>query len=44
MKIVKKGNVYKRAVWCKENESNIWKIICLVLFILNLVIIRLIFG
>lgn len=44
MKIIKKGNVYKKAGWWKENEADIWKIICLVLFILNLVMIRLMFG
>jgi hypothetical protein len=43
MKIIKKGNVYKKAGWWKENEYDICKMMCFVLFILNLVMIRLIF-
>ena len=44
MKIIKKGNVYKKAGWWKENEADIWKIISFVLFILNIIMIGLIFG
>lgn len=44
MKIIKKGNKYRRASWWKEYEENIWKIICIVLIILNLIMIRLILA
>lgn len=31
MKIIKKGNVYKKASWFKEHEEEVYKIGCVIL-------------
>ena len=28
MKIVRKGNTYKKAGWLKEHEKDIWMVLC----------------
>ena len=44
MKIIKKGNVYKKASWFKENEEEIYIVGCVIVGFLCFVVAVLIRG
>ena len=44
MKIVKKGNVYKKASWFKENEKELYTLGCIIAGFLCFVVAMLIRG
>lgn len=44
MKIIKKGNVYRKASWFKENEKEIYTLGCIVVGFLCFVVVMLIRG
>ena len=44
MKIIKKGNVYKKAGWFKENEEEILTVACIVVGFFCFVVAMLIRG
>lgn len=44
MKIIKKGNVYKKAGWFKENEKEIYTLGCIIVGFLCFVVAMLIRG
>ncbi len=44
MKIIKKGNVYKKASWFKENEEEIFIVACVVVGFFCFVVAMLIRG
>lgn len=44
MKVIKKGNIYRKANWFKRNEKEIYIILCTVLFIIDFILVCLIRG
>ena len=44
MKVIQKGNVYRRANWLKEHEEDIYKVLCAIageaLFIITMLLIN----
>lgn len=44
MKVIKKGNIYRKANWFKQNEKEIYIIFCAVLFVIDFILACLIRG
>lgn len=44
MRIIKKGNVYKKATWFKEHEDDIYTISCIIIGFLCFVVAMFIRG
>jgi hypothetical protein len=44
MKVVRKGNTYRKAGWLKEHEYDIWFVLCAILGIAIFIVAMLIKG